>query len=663
MMKRNFGLILGALASTAMIGWSAAPAQVKPVSDWDGKVVPIETFAQFPVIQRPVLSPDGNWMVAKVRSAGVQALAIVPVGTPGKPEVIARDGEASVDKLGERQIFDYRWLDDNFLLIGFSSRDNYAGEWFDNVRYASYNRTTKKTIPLGWEDSFGGTNLLWASNSGPPRILLERRNPRNGTESLSSPEVIEIDAATGKTKVAMRSNPVVRGWTADLGGVVRMGSRRDADTGKVSVLYREGPADTMRTVYDGVPDRFAGVELPDYMMPDSKAYAVSAKDGYRALYTYDVATMKLGEKVFSVDGYDIGSPRMSFDRTKLDGVEVTKDRTVQVFFDSRLKQIQGVLENGFGKGNVYIASGDAKRQKIVFSVAAPGQPESWFLFNTVSGSVARLAFANETLKNAQLNAVSVVRYPTSDGKSIEAVLTMPRHRAGQKNLPLIVLPHGGPWARDSADWDDYGWAQALAENGYVVIQPNFRGSTGYGTSWEKDGDKNWGFRMQDDLNEAVTWLAGQGTIDPKRVCMMGWSYGGYAASRAAERDGDKYRCAITGAGVHDLPAMVRYDKGYLGRYGAKTFLGQAGNLIEVSPGLHPENYKIPVLIIHGAKDVRVPVAQSRDLVDRLKKVGKVEGKDFVYIEQPLNTHNLLREDDRRQLLVEVKKFLDKHNPA
>ncbi|OYX36666.1 MULTISPECIES: S9 family peptidase [unclassified Sphingomonas] len=663
MKKRNFGLVLGALATTALIGWSAAPAQVKPVSDWDGKVVPIETFAQFPVIQRPVLSPDGNWMIAKVRSAGVQALAIVPVGTPGKPEVIARDGEASVDKLGERQIIDYRWLDNNLLLIGFSSRDNYAGEWFDNVRYASYNRETKKTTPLGWDDSFLGTDLLWASNSGAPRILLQRRNPRNGTESLSAPEVIEVDAVTGKAKVAMRSNPVVRGWTADLAGVVRMGARRDADTGKVTVLYRDGPNDAMHTVYEGVPDRFAGAALPDFMMPDGKAYAVSAKDGYRALYTFDVAGMKLGEKVFGVDGYDIDGPRLSYDRTRLDAVEVTKDREVQVFFDSRLKQIQAVLENGFGKGNVYIASGDAKREKIVFRVAATGQAESWFMFNSVSGSVARLAFANETLKNAQLNPVSMVRYTASDGKSIEAVLTMPRHRAGKKNLPLIVLPHGGPWARDSADWDPFGWAQALAETGYVVIQPNFRGSTGYGTAWEKDGDKNWGYRMQDDLNDAVTWLAGQGTIDPKRVCMMGWSYGGYAASRAAERDGDKYRCAITGAGVHDLPAMVRYDKGYLGRYNAKAFLGQAGNLIDVSPGLHPENYKIPVLIIHGAKDVRVPVAQSRDLVARLKAAGKVEGKDFVYVEQPLNTHNLLREEDRLQVLIETKKFLEKHNPA
>jgi dipeptidyl aminopeptidase/acylaminoacyl peptidase len=168
--------------------------------------------------------------------------------------------------------------------------------------------------------------------------------------------------------------------------------------------------------------------------------------------------------------------------------------------------------------------------------------------------------------------------------------------------------------------------------------------------------------MQDDLNDAITYMASQGLADPKRVCMLGWSYGGYAASRAAERDGDKYRCAISGAGPHDLIDMVAYDKEYLGPYGAK-FIGAAGKLDEVSPGRHADRYSIPILIVHGAKDTRVPVSQSRNLVARLKKAGKIEGRDFVYIEQPRNTHHLPLEADRVQFLEEVKKFLDKNNPA
>lgn len=653
-----------ASAVTALVVASAAPAQVKPANDWEGKTVPIEIFGQFPMVAGATLSPDGSWIASKIRAQGQQVLAILAVGQPGvKPQIIARDSEATGDKIGERQIISYRWLNNDLLLIGISSRDNFAGQWFDNVRYAAYNRATGKTLPLGWDKAFAGTSLLWASRDGAPRILLERRNPDNGTELLDNPEVVEIDALTGKEQVVMRANPVVGDWTADEAGVVRMGTSYSGDTGRLTVLYRPDAKSGMKTIFNEVMGLNARAAVPDVMLNDGTAYTVSAQDGYQALYAFDLTTMKVGKKIYGVDGYDIGGPRVARDGSKIDGVDFTTARGQQIFFSPRLKEIQSVIEEPFGKGNVRIISADAKQTRILFQAAVPGQPPATYLFETASGATGRLAWYNDTLKNALLNPVSAVRYPASDGKSIEAILTMPRHRTGQKNLPLIVLPHGGPWARDDADWDAYGWAQALAENGYVVIQPNYRGSTGYGTAWMKASEKAWGYRMQDDLNDAVAWLAGQGTIDPKRVCMMGWSYGGYAASRAAQRDGAKYRCAITGAGVHDLPAMVRYDKDYLGTVRAKQALGSAGDLVDVSPGLHPKDYSTPILIIHGAKDIRVPVSQSRDLVARLKSVGKVEGRDFVYVEQPLNTHNLLREEDRVQVLQEVKKFLDRFNPA
>lgn len=663
MKSRSFVMLMA--AATAVLLTGPAGSQVKPATDWVDKTVPVEVFAQFPMIDAPRMTPDGKWLAAKVRVGGEQVLAILAVGQAIPPQIIARGSDFDTDKQGDRQIASYQWLDGDHLLIGIASRDNYLGEWFNNIRYASYNRVTKKIVALGWADSLGPTSLLWTSVSGTPHILLQRVDKRSGTEMWGYPEVIDIDADTGKIKVAMRANTEVQNWQVDEDGVVRMGVKRDADTGRVQVLYRGDEASALKKVFDGVPDRYTGAALPEMMLAKSgPAYAISRKDGFSALYEYDLTTMSLGKKVFGVPGYDIGGASMSPDRSKLDGITVVEGRQRRIFFDPRLKEIQQVLEDSYGKGNVLITTADAKREKIVFTVAAPGQPQTWYVFDTATGGTGRIAYANDTLKNAQLNPVSVVRYPASDGKSIEAILTMPRHRAGQKNLPLVVMPHGGPWARDDADWDAYGWAQALAEQGYVVIQPNYRGSTGYGTEWEKASEKSWGYRMQDDLNDAVTWLAGQGTVDAKRVCMMGWSYGGYAASRAAQRDGDKYRCAISGAGVHDLPAMVKYDKGYLGKYGAKNFLGSAGtSLVDVSPGLHPEQYSIPILIIQGAKDVRVPAAQSRDLVARLKKVGKVEGKDFIYIEQPLNTHNLLREEDRMQVLTETLKFLKKHNPA
>lgn len=667
-------LLLAAAASLAAS--TLAAAATKPSTEWVGKQVPIEVFAQFPAIEAPRMSPDGKWVAAKLRVDKRQVLALLPINQPGvQPQVIARDGDFSTDKLGERQIVNYRWLDNGLILIGINSRDEYFGQWFDNVRYVSFNLATRKVVPLGWENTFAGTELLWASRvgSGVPRILLQRRTIETNTGRGSNgagtveetPEVIEVDATTGKTSIVMQPNIGAQGWGADEDGVIRLGSSSNGDTGRVSVMYRPDGSSPMKTVYSGVADRYVDAPLPQMMLAKSgKAYSLMSKDGYAALYEFDLTTMKPGNKVFGVDGYDIDGPLLSADRSQIEGIAYTGAREARVYLSPRMKEIQQVLEESYGKGDVLIETTDAKRELIVFRVAKLGQAQSWYVFNAATGSIGRLGYDNDTLKDAELNPVSVVRYPASDGKQIEAILTMPRHRTGAKNLPVIVLPHGGPWARDSADWDRYGWAQALAESGYVVIQPNYRGSTGYGREWLKLSEKNWGYRMQDDLNDAVTWLAGQGIADPKRACVMGWSYGGYAASRAAQRDGSRYRCAISGAGVHDLPAMVRYDKGYLGSFNATRALGSAGtDLTDVSPGLHPEQYSIPILIIHGARDQRVPVAQSRDLVARLKRAGKVEGRDFVYVEQPLNTHNLLREEDRVELLQEVKRFLDKYNPA
>jgi dipeptidyl aminopeptidase/acylaminoacyl peptidase len=652
--------------STAMLA-TAASAEWKPSSAWTTKTVPVEVFAQFPMIADPTITPDGKWIATKVRANGQQVLAILAVGQANvAPQIIARDADFSTDKQGEQQIIGYRWVDSDHLLIEIDSRDNFAGEWFDNIRYAAYNRATRKVVPLGWDKAFTGTEALWNSRSGPPHILLQRRNLDYGTELTDKPEVIDVDLDTGKYRAVMRPNAEVESWVADEDGVVRMGSKRDGETGRVEVYYRPDRDSPIKSIYSGVPDRETGLALPEvFLSGSSKAYTTNRTDGFTAVYEYDLSTMKLGKRVYGVTGYDIDGLSLTPDRTRIEAVEVTRARAEQHFLDPRMKEIQGLLEESYGKGNVHIATADAARETIVFRVAAPGQAESWYVFDTVKGGIARIAYANDTLQDAPLNPVSVIRYPTSDGKEIEAVLTMPRHRTSEKNLPLIILPHGGPWGvRDSADWDAYGWAQALAEQGYVVIQPNYRGSGGYGIGWAKAANRNWGYRMQDDLNDAIPYLAGKGIVDAKRVCMMGWSYGGYAASRAAERDGDKYRCAISGAGVHDLPAMIRYDKNYLGRYGAKTGLGSASaDLVDASPGLHPEKYSTPILIIQGARDKRVPPAQSRDLVARLRKVGKVEGKDFVYIEQPLNTHNLLREADRIQVLTETIKFLKEHNPA
>ena len=651
-------LLASALVLTAAI---PAFAEVKPSVVAPNTPVPVAVFGKLPAIEDPVISPDGKVLAAKMRAKGEQYLVVLPLDVPNPaPKLIARDGD--FDKLADVRATDWSWIDGENLLIWITARENFEGQSYDAVRVIAYNHKTGKRTLLGWDGAMiQAGNVLWTSKNGPPHLLLARLAAGRGTERLSKPEVIKVDVATGKHEIVLRPHATINSWYADGNGVVRMGIAYERESADYKIMYRPDENSAFRTIIKQKSERYETPPIPQIFLPGEKAAVLSRKDGFDAVYELDLNTMELGKKLFGVPGYDVAS--IAADRTgnSLSRVSIIEDRAKRVYFEPVMKEIQAVLDEVYGAGNAMIVSADKQRTKVIFRLGGPDQAGSFNLFDTSTGDVKLISWVNNDLKDMKLNPVRTIRYPASDGKAISAVLTMPRLKQGQKKLAAIVLPHGGPWARDYETWDM--WAQPLAELGYVVVQPNFRGSSGFGKEWEAASDGNWGMRMQDDLNDAVTYLASQDIVDPKRVCIFGWSYGGYAASRAAQRDGDKYRCAISGAGVHDLPDMVAYDRNYLGRYGSKYIGSAASKLADVSPARHASEYSTPIMIVHGAKDQRVPVDQSRNLVKRLKAAGKVEGKDFIYIEQPRNTHHLPLEEDRVQLLEEMKKFLAAHNPA
>lgn len=647
-------IIAGVLLSATAL---AQPARVPGPST----PIPVSVFAQFPAMSGADISADGKLIAAKFRSGGEKVLGIIDLAKPGsKPEFVAKDGDFM--GYGDRRVLDWDWFDRENLLIRLAEYTDFEGQKLDVVRLVNYNVRTRKRTLVGWDNSFlSAANVLWRSRQGRPRILLSRWRSGAGTERIFQPEVIEVDLETGEQKIVQRRSATIDGWAADGNGVVRMGFGGDADKGKRTVMYRPDGSSRFDTIINEKIEKYgSGSAVPEIFLPDgATAITTSRRDGFTEVYEMNLKTMALGKKLFSVKGYDVGAIRSNFDDNQLEAISWTDTRPRRKYFDPRLAEIQTLLDDTFGKGNAYIASTDRPRENIVVSVGAPDQRGSYYLYQTVSGKLALLGYANPTLKDMSLNPVSTMRYKARDGKEIEAVLTLPRLKPA-KALPLIVLPHGGPWARDEEGFDR--WAQPLAELGYAVIQPNFRGSSGYGKAWESAADGNWGTAMQDDLLDAISALAAKGVADAKRVCIMGWSYGGYAASRAAQRDGQYYRCAISGAGVHDLPDMVGYDKNYLGEFGAK-YIGAAGRLPDISPARHARQFSIPILIVHGKVDQRVPVSQSRNLVKALRAAGKVEGRDFVYLEQPRNTHNFPFEADEVQFLEAVRDFLAKHNPA
>jgi dipeptidyl aminopeptidase/acylaminoacyl peptidase len=225
------------------------------------------------------------------------------------------------------------------------------------------------------------------------------------------------------------------------------------------------------------------------------------------------------------------------------------------------------------------------------------------------------------------------------------------------------MPHGGPFIRDK--WAYEPWAQFLANRGYAVLQPNFRGSTGYGKAFVEAASGQFGRKMQDDLDDGVHWLAGRGIVDPKRVCILGASYGGYAAMWAAVRNPEIYRCAISYAGISDVASMLRFDRSrwIAQRYYADwrdRIRGNGGfDLARVSPIARAAEIRIPILIAHGQKDGNVPFAQSKRLHDALLRAG-VPHEFVVY---PDEGHGFTKVENSVDFLKRVERFLARHNPG
>ncbi|WP_343847693.1 alpha/beta hydrolase family protein, partial [Bowmanella denitrificans] len=217
-----------------------------------------------------------------------------------------------------------------------------------------------------------------------------------------------------------------------------------------------------------------------------------------------------------------------------------------------------------------------------------------------------------TLKPEQLSDVKYISYKARDGRKIPAYVTLPK---GDKPFPTVVMPHGGPWARDVVIYDE--WSQLLAHHGYLVIQPQFRGSEGFGLDHWVAGDQQWGLKMQDDMDDGAQFLVAKGLADPNKLAMFGWSFGGYSAFVGSMRDNNLYKCSIAGAGVSDLGRInaTLNDNRFSRELQRPTIKG-------VNPLDLVEKVNVPLLVIHGDIDQRVPVEHSRLFVEKLKKLGK-----------------------------------------
>lgn len=651
-MKACLGIFAICALVAPLSAQQAMAAQAPGIQSSDSPI-PAEAFAALPALDTPQLSPDGTRIAAKVPLNGKQYLMVLPLfdGASAKPAMLELTDDIDVNW--------WQWVGNDWLAVGLGAKVFAFGQEFYVTRLAGLSADMKTMNHIDWTHAGQrAADVIWTARNGSPHVLLSKQTDFF-YQDIVYPTVFDVDLSTAKLHKVSPSIANVFGWFADGTGTLRMGFRYDDRELRSDLLYRSGASGSFTTIATHRHEDSRDMVIPDVFRADGTAVATSdgEKSDYQAAYEVALPDLRLGKKIYGLDGYDIDGVIANTSGDDVDGVIATDTYTHTVWLNPTLKAVQDDLDKAVGDRRPRIVSWSADRTKLLIELGRPSEAGQLYYWDTAQGSMKFYAFNSPTLRGRTLSPVKTIRYPARDGLSIEAVLTLPRNRP-DRNLPLIVFPHGGPSARDSEEWD--WWAQFLAENGYAVIQPNYRGSSGYGTVFAKKGEGEWGLKMQDDLIDAVTYLAGQGIADPKRVCIAGASYGGYAAMRAAERDGAVYRCAISYAGVSDLGALKRYDSQFLNGNGAADWLKkQAPNFAVVSPRNDAAHFSIPILLVHGKADRRVPVDQSRMMASALQAAGK----PYQYIEQPLADHFFSRSEDRLQFLKAMKAFLDKYNPT
>ncbi len=634
-----------AAAPTAVPAPAATPAP--------GEKLPVDSFARLPFVEHAVISPDGTHWAGLLGLGGIQSIAILNIFD--KPAVAVRI--LVPDQTNVRWL---RWVNADNVLIGLDALVNVTHEDWYVSRLVAVNRVTGKLTYLLWDA--GGQNasdVVWLPKNGGNEVLIAAQD--SIYEELNFwPAVHRVDVTNGHDREVLQPHPGVSEWVADGAGTIRAGVGYDDSRRSSRLVYRPaGSKDSFRTVDRAENRKGESLLRPFLFLPggDHALVIHDSKKGMSAIYEVDLATQADIRTVYEPPSGEVDDVVVSDDGTTLLAATVTDPAVGIHWLDPSLAELQVQLEKSVPSAGVTIESVSADRQRMLVRIGAADMPGQLSFLDLKDGVLHKLAFFNEAIGARHLAPVKLVHFQARDGLNIEAVLTLPVGRE-PKSLPLIVMPHGGPWAQDTLEYDY--WVQFLANRGYVVLQPNFRGSTGYGTSFLHAADGQLGLAMQDDVTDGVKWAVSQGLADEHRVCIVGASYGGYAAMWGIAKDPDQYRCAISIAGVSSLKREVNdFAASTTTNINRDTWERMAPNFDAVSPINAVDRMKTPLLLVHGKKDITVAYAHSSKMYDRMRKAGKTV--EFVLL--PLADHNFARQEDRVALLNAMDAFLAKYNPA
>ncbi len=485
-----------------------------------------------------------------------------------------------------------------------------------------------------------------------PDHILISHNQRN-------PEVFDVYRAnihTGKLELVALNPGNIVGWKTDHLGHVRVGIASDGL--HTTLLYRDNETQTFRPI---ITTDFRTAVSPEFFTFDNNAFYALSNRGRDtlALVVIDPAQPDHEKVVFSVDAVDLDGAGYSRLRKVLTVAGYQTDKPQHHFFDEISAQRHQRIAEQLQGYDIVLQSGTRDETKYIVAAYNDKTPGSRYIYDDTLNTLSKLADINPILPEHDMASVRPIRYQSRDGLTIHGYLTLPVGGPSQ-NLPCVINPHGGPWARDG--WGFNPEAQFLANRGFAVLQMNFRGSTGYGRQFWEASFGQWGLSMQDDITDGVHWLIDQGIADPARIAIYGGSYGGYATLAGITRTPDLYAAAVDYVGVSNLLTFMNTIPPYWKPMLEKMY-SMVGNpehdherLVATSPALNAEKIQTRLFIAQGAHDPRV----NKDESDQMVLALKARGVAVEYMVKDNEGHGFHNDENKFEFYDRMEKFLMQH---
>lgn len=634
--------------------WRLSPTRAQDLAiDSDADIPPLLAtghFASAIALWEPQLSPDGTAMTFFERTGEKVRLRTIDPRTGEAIDSIAFAPGSFVDWL--------RWIDNDRMLVNVwtaTVRGPYVLR-FSKLMIA-YPREGRFEFLVDEQRSFNGGDVIHIDEAGEYALIAHRGDGR-----FWYPSVYRYELKRGG-EITKIEDPIkgVTSWLADESGVVRLAI--GWWKGRLNIYYRSDQSEQLERIARLRPgDEESYFDAIAVISGSDRGYVLDeGESGRVGLRVYDYGRREVVETVYEHPEWDVEA---AFLRDgKPFAVFYTDDRQRVIWFDDDYRATFEELQSALGNRDVRVISRSKDTDRMLVWAGNEADPGILYFYDRPTQEMVEVSKYRPPLDPDALAKPQAITYMARDGTPIRAYLTLPKGREA-KDLPLIIHPHGGPFGiRDELRYDDQ--VQFLANRGYAVLQPNFRGSGGYGNAFYELGDGEVGRGMQNDLDDAMDWAVREGIADPQRICVVGGSYGGYAALWAVIRNPERYRCAASWAGVTDWDRMLRYDRGYLTREASRRWQAKIEgddrefDLRDVSPYRLARNLSRPVLLAHGTRDARVPFSQFEQMRDAADNASGL--LTTLVIED--EGHSFTNAANEQQWYDALDAFLAEHNPA